>query len=150
MTTRILIADQSEARIYDWERPSRSLQLVVELAHPEARLHDRDLKSDRPGRVFDHAPTAGQRRGATAHHATGGEHSPRQHEAEGFARRIAHVLEAAHQQRQYAHLVIMAAPAFLGLLRGALPKAVGATIVAEVPKDLLHGPESAILEHLPQ
>ena len=39
-------------------------------------LHDRDLKSDRPGRVYNSAAAPRGRRGAMAHHATGGERTP--------------------------------------------------------------------------
>jgi hypothetical protein len=82
MPTRIVVADQSEARFYDIERFAAPLRLVGQLTDPKARLHDRDFKSDRPGRVFDHASAAGKRRGAMAHHGTGGERSPRMHEAQ--------------------------------------------------------------------
>lgn len=49
------------------------MPLVLELSDAVAHLHDRDLKSARPDRVFDRAPRVGGRRGATGHHATGGE-----------------------------------------------------------------------------
>jgi protein required for attachment to host cells len=149
MSTRILVADQSEARFYDLEMNDTRLKLIRTLTQPDARLHDRDLKSDRPGRVFDRASTSNQRRGATGHHATGGERTPRDHEARLFAQQIAQALEVGEQKNRYDRLIVMAAPAFLGMLRAALPKAVNAAIVAEVPKDLIHEPESAVLAHLP-
>ena len=149
MSTRIVVADQSEARFYELEGARGPLRLIETLTDPKARLHDRDFKSDRPGRVFDHASTPGKRRGATAHHSTGGERSPREHEAQLFARRIAQELETAHDEKRYSRLILMSAPAFLGMLRAALPRAASAAIVAEVPKDLIHGPESAVLAHLP-
>jgi protein required for attachment to host cells len=117
------------------------------LADPLARLHDRDLKSDRPGRKFDHAPLTAGRRGATAHHAAGGESSPRRHEAESFARRIAAELEQARQRADFEGLIVMSGPHFLGLLREALPASI--RIVAEVAKDLLHQDTDAIIAHLP-
>lgn len=149
MHTRIVLADQSEARFYDIERADSPLRLIGKLTDPNARLHDRDFKSDRPGRVFDHAVEAGKRRGTVAHHGTGGERSPRKHEAQLFASRIAQELETAGQERRFDRLILVAGPAFLGLLRAALPKAVVAAIAAEVPKDLMHEPESAIRAHLP-
>jgi len=150
MSTRIVVADESEARFYDLERLDAPLQEVGRLTDPTARLHDRDLKSDRPGRVFDHAAGATQRRGSVSHHATGGERTPRKHAAAVFADRIADGLKSDRDQHRFEHLVLIAAPAFLGLLRAALPKAVGATIVAEIPKDLIHQPESAVRAHLPR
>ncbi len=149
MRIRVLVADQSEARLFDLG-PHNSLELVGRLADPLAHLHDRDLVSDRPGRKFDRAPLRAGRRGATAHHATGGESSPRRHEAEAFARRIATELEHAHQRGDFEGLILMSGPPFLGLLREALPKATRAALIGEVPKDLLHQGTDAIISHLTQ
>jgi protein required for attachment to host cells len=146
MRIRILVADQSEARFYDLA-PHDDLLLVGRLADPLAHLHNRDLVSDRPGRKFDHAPLTGGRRGATAHHAAGGEASPRKHEAETFARRIASELEQSRQRGDFEGLIVMSGPAFLGLLRAALPGSIH--VVAVVAKDLLHQGIRAIIGHLP-
>ena len=148
MSVRIVVADESKALFYDVERAGATPAFVGELSDPQARLHDRDLKSDRPGRVFDHAAQPG-RRGATAHHSTGGEHEAHKHEVESFARTLAHALETAHQHGDFRRLVVMAGPKFLGVLRQMLPRGVTATIVAEVPKDLVHQPAAAFLSHLP-
>jgi protein required for attachment to host cells len=148
MRIRVLVADQSEARLFDLG-PQRALEFVGRLADPLAHLHDRDLVSDRPGRKFDHAPLTAGRRGATAHHSTGGEHAPRRHEAETFARRIAAELERTHGRGEFEGLIVMSGPAFLGLLRQALPEAIRSTVLAEVAKDLLHQSIDSIVEHLP-
>jgi len=150
MSTRIVVADQSEARFYEIDRLDAPLRLIGHLTDPLAHLKDRDFKSDAPGRVFDHAAASGQRRGSVAHHGTGGERSPRKHEAELFASRIAQELDTAHREKRYERLIVMAGPAFLGLLRDAFTKPVAAAIIAEVPKDVIHQPESAVRAHLPR
>jgi protein required for attachment to host cells len=147
--TRIIVADQAEARFYDLSDDAQ-LQIAGHLSNASARLHDRDLKSDRPGRVFDRAPPASGRRGSVAHHATGGSQSPRKHESALFARRIAVALVRAHRAGQFDQLVIMAGSPFLGLLRAALPGSLGQSVVAEVAKDLVHQPETAVRAHLPE
>lgn len=149
MRVRIVVSDQSEADFYELEQRDVPPRLVQRLEDPDAHLHDRDLKSDRPGRVFDHAAGEGARRGAVGHHSTGGERSPRKVEARRFARRIAQVLEEALRQGQYHRLVILAPPAFLGLLREEMPAAVAATITAEIAKDLIHEPAQALSAYLP-
>jgi protein required for attachment to host cells len=149
MRIRLVVADQSEARFYEL-RSHDSVELIGRLADPLAHLHDRDLVSDRPGRKFDRAPLIAGRRGATAHHATGGEHSPRKHEADSFARRIAAELELARQRGDFEGLIVMSGPAFLGLLRKALAESTRAAVIAEVAKDLVHQGTDAILRHLPQ
>jgi len=149
MTTRIVLADQAEARFYDIEPIGGDLRRVGEMSDPKARLHDRDFKSDRPGRVFDHAASAGQRRGSVAHHSTGGEETPKRHEALAFASRIVHSLETARNAHEFTGLVLIVGPRFLGMLRGAMPKPLTDLIVIEVVKDLMHESEDAIRAHLP-
>jgi len=149
MAVRVVVADQSEAKFYDLKLRPKALQLIGRLLDPQAHLHDRDFKSDRPGRVFDHAPLSGGRRGATAHHATGGERRPRRHEAELFARRIADQLERGQRNGDFDAVIILAGPAFLGLLRDAISDAVRSLVVAEVTKDLVHQGAREVIEHLP-
>ncbi len=145
----VLVADQSEARVYSADPTTHVLSFVLRLANPQAHLHDRDLVSDRPGRVFDHAPTEGGRRGATAHHATGGERTPHRHEADLFAQRVVRALAEAHHEQRFERLVVLAGPVFLGHLRQALTPEVRRCVVGEVAKDLTHLPADAISEHLP-
>jgi len=149
MRLRIVVANQAEAAFYDLESKTGRPRFTTGLTDPLAHLHDRDFKSDRPGRFSDHAPLAGGRRGATAHHGTGGERSPRKHEAALFAGRIAEQLEQARRGGEFDRLVVMAAPAFLGL-RKALPDSVRMHVVAEVGKDLVGEPPAVLPTHVPE
>lgn len=154
MRLRIVVADEANARFYDLERraellPGRGvLQVAVNLADPAAHLHDRDFKSDRPGRVYDHAAAPNGRRGATAHHATGGDHRPREVEAQAFARRIAMRLQQDCALGAPEHLVLVAPPRFLGLLRQALPESISKLVVEEIHKDLVREPAEHLQAHL--
>jgi len=149
MTLRILVADQSDARIYELAARGAPLNFVRELQNQQAHLHERDLVSDRPGRRYANAPGA-KRRGAVVHHATGGERTAHKHLAEHFARELGEELEKERAAGAYDRLVIMAAPAFLGLLRSKISKAVHACVVAEVHHDLVHQSEAVVREHLPK
>jgi len=144
---RILVADEAEARCYDTGALGGPVRLVDRTTDPLARLHDRDLRSDRPGRVFDHAALSG-RRGAVAHHSTGGENGPRRQEAALFARHITTRLEAAHRCGDFERLIVVAGPPFLGILRAALTPALRHAVILEVPKDLIHQDEAALRAHL--
>jgi protein required for attachment to host cells len=146
---RIVVADQSEARFYELSGVDRPLELVGRMNDPKAHLHDRDFKSDRPGRVFDSAPPASGRRGARSHHSTGSERSPRRHEAELFARQIAEQLERAKSSGEFEQFVLIAGPRFLGALRAALSPVAKSALLATVAKDLVHQPEQAVRDHLP-
>ncbi len=149
MIIRVVSANQNKVRFYDIGRVTDPLKCVGELEDPTARLHDRDMKSDRPGIVYSHAPPAAGRRGGVMHSGTGGERRPRKHAAQVFAARIAQELEHAHQAGRFSRLVIVAGPAFLGLLRAALSPALERLVVAEVPKDLLKRTDDSVRSHLP-
>lgn len=149
MRVRILVADQGEADFYDMDQADENPRFAGGIEDPMAHLHDREIDSDRPGRVFDHAPAAGGRRGATAHHGTNGERSPRKHEAGEFARRIVKLLEQARREGEFDRLIVMAPPAFLGRLREVLPESLRSITAAEIAKDLVHQPPSSLRSHLP-
>lgn len=149
MSVRVVVADQSEARFYDMERRDGELRLAGRISDPSARLHDRDLQSDRPGRKADRAPIQSGRRGSTPQHGVGSDRKPRQHEAALFARRIADAVVAAQRADRFDRLVLMAPPGVLGLLRKALPLPLRRMIVAQIAKDLLHEPPGAVRTYLP-
>ena len=56
MITRIVVADHAGVRFFDASGPRPALREAGSLDNPEARLPDRELKSDRPGRVFARLP----------------------------------------------------------------------------------------------
>lgn len=146
--TRVVVASQNEAWLYD-VGPGAIVRAVGRMVDAKARLHDRDFSSDRPGRVFDRAPPAG-RRGAGAHHATNGERSPHRHEALLFARRIVAGLEQERRQNRFSRIVLIAAPAFLGLLRGSMHGPLAGMVAGETRKDLAHRPERVLKAHVEQ
>jgi protein required for attachment to host cells len=149
MTTRLVLADLAEARFYELEEIGGAMRLVGELRNPSARLHERDLVSDRPGRVFDRAAKDVSRRGAVAHHATGGEETSKHHAAVTFASHVVQALQSAQNNHEFDRLVLAAGPQFMGMLRAAMPKHLADLVVAEVTKDLVHEPENRVLAHLP-
>lgn len=149
MRIRIVVANQSEARFFDSFSRAQTLMPAGVLLNPVARLHDRDLDADRPGRVFNGGLRAGGRRGATARHATDSDRSTRQHRIELFARRIGAELERARAAHRFERIVLVADPAFLGRLRRTLPPALRACIAATVTRDLINQPDSDVRDYLP-
>lgn len=135
----VVVADQGEARLYRMLPPA-SLRLIGRHENPAAHLHDRDLKSDRPGRVYDRAAAPASRRGAMAHHATGGERKPRRQLVTVFARQIAAEIRAAAKVQPFDRLILVAEPRFLGTLRRALPATLRAKVAVQIAKDLTHLP----------
>ena len=137
---RILVADQAEAVFYDSTALGAAPKEVARITDPTAHLHARDLMSDRPGRSYESF--------GGARHALERENDPRQREAVRFARRIARRLDEARRKDEFARLVVVAGPPFLGLLRHAMSKPTKACVAHEIHKDLVHGPISVLREHL--
>jgi len=138
-TTWVLVAESSRARIYEVQAHG-GLRERVTLAHPESRLHDTGLTSDLPGRSFD-------RQGA-GRHTMAEPTDPQAHEAEAFAQQIAGRLDLARSEGEFDHLVVMAPPHFLGLLRGAFSTETTRRVSHEVPKNLIRASIDELIEHL--
>ena len=139
----VVVADQGEARLYRLLPPA-SLRLISQHENPAAHLHDRDIKSDRPGRIYSSAPAPRGRRGAVTHHAAGGESKPRRQLATVFARKIAGEIKAAAKAQPFDRLILVAEPRFLGTLRRALPAALRAKVAVQIAKDLMHLPAAQL------
>src|SRR5215469_8765133 len=114
MTTFILVADAAQARLYSWQKGG-SLAAVREYSHPEGRAHESELGSDKPGRT----------RQSSGSRAALEPHTPRHKvEMEKFARELAGTLEKSADAAE--RVVLVAGPAFLGVLREQLSARVQA------------------------
>lgn len=142
MTTWVIVADASRARLFSAEKSFSPLVEEQDFTHLEARLTEQDIQSDRMGRVFD---SVGDGR-----HALGKEDSPKKHEATRFAKILCEHLNLARAQGQFEKLYVIAAPAFLGALRNCMDAVTQKSIAGELNKNLTtHDPED-IRKQLPQ
>ena len=136
----LIVANSSLARIFKIQN-LQSLVEIETLQHPESRLHNMDLVSDKPGRGFESVGT--QRHGLE----TGT--TPKQDEFLVFARHLANYLKSAHQAGSYETLYIAAGPTLLGLLRQTLDSSVTKAIHGELDKDMTHLKTDEMIAHLP-
>jgi protein required for attachment to host cells len=133
-----LVADAQRARFLQRVAPAGAwLELVgdaVEIENP--RTHERG--TDRPGRSFESAGAARQavEPRSDAHRAA----------KAAFAQRLAERLEA--QAKDYAGLILVAPPGFLGDLRAALGEAARSRLIGTLDKDLTRLPTGEIVPHL--
>ncbi len=125
--TWILVAHRAGARLFESDGPGR-MRRVEEIAHPEGRLENRALGSDKPGRSFD-SHGAGR-------HALGKEHDEAETVAQAFAHKLAAHLDNARAKNAYSRLVLVAEPRFLGHLRAALTTHTASLVGATIDKDL--------------
>lgn len=136
----VVVADSSRARIFttaDLPAPLRELEDLVQL---EGRMPERMLQSDRPGRSFE--SVGGARHAISAH--TG----PRATSRMKFAKRIAERLDRGLAEGDFRRLALVAPPAMLGALRGALSSQCKAHCELELASDVAHLPRVQIERHL--
>lgn len=140
-STWILVADNTQARIFTADSPSSALEEIEGLAHTEGRLHDREITTDLPGRIKS-ADGSG--------HALEQATDPKKHEADNFARQVVQHLETGHNANKFEQLLIVAEPSFLGLLRNHLPEHIKKHVCFELDKNIATQSIADIRKHLPQ
>jgi len=141
-TTWVVVAESSRARILSTESVHEPLTEIAALDRPEARMRERELTSDVPGRPYVS--------GGTRRHGMADPVRWHDQEAVRFAREVGGHLEAARRAGRFERLILAAPPRFLGRLREELTPATAATVVHEYDKNWLHDDCTAIREHLPE
>ena len=110
----VVVADEFQAKLYQRFKKFSDLNPVLELKNDIAREKMENLISDKGGRAFD---SHGQGR-----HTYGSEKSDAKSQSYlAFARDIA--AQVKRRRKNGDGLIVIAAPRFLGVLRGALSKA---------------------------
>ena len=127
--TWVLVANQAEARIYSADRVPGNLTLVETLIHEEGAAHARDLTSDAPGRVHD--------RMGSARHSMEPDTGVKEEGRRRFVKEMVGRLESAHFHGDFNRLVLLAAPAMLGVIRKTLTSKLTKAVIKEIPKDVI-------------
>ncbi len=126
---KILIADHGRACLYETARYGGPLLPLDVLINPAARLHERELGTDAPGRAFNRASGARQ--------AYSQPDRFRSAAASTFARQICKLLDKSLRGGDCEGVVLVAAPSLLSELQHALPAAVRHKLLGHVGKDLV-------------
>ena len=124
--TWILVADRSRARVLSAETTSK-IKEVIDLTHPEGRLHEQQLTTDLPGKDAN--------KGAPGKHAFQDEIEPKQQQAIDFAKRVAKYIDDALNEKKFEQLMVVAEPSFLGILRKQFTDEVKELISFELDKN---------------
>lgn len=139
-TTWIVVAHRGGARFFENPGPGKGLKLVETIEHPEGRLKNGEINSDKPGRAFD--KVGGGR------HSMSTEQAPIERVAQQFAKLLSEKLIKGRTQNRYAKLVLVAEPRFLGELRSALDSPTTALVSATLDKDLGGVEDRDVPKHL--
>jgi protein required for attachment to host cells len=125
--TWIMVADATKAHVFSTHAHHRPWRMLRTLRHDRSAARGIDLLADAPGRV--------QQRVGGSRSAMEPRTDPTRVEAERFARELAAVLESGRTRGDYHHLVLIAPPQFLGLLRACATEEVRKTVSATVDHD---------------
>lgn len=123
----VLVANSGNATLFTADSPTASLTELMNFDNPYARVKQMELGSDRPGRSFD---SHGEGR-----HAMAVEVEPKEQEQIRFAKLIVDRLEQGRVENAFERLVVVAAPAFLGLLRANFNAPLSSLLSLEIDKD---------------
>ena len=136
--TWILVANASLAKLYANLGPHKGLQLVKELIHPESRQKNSELVSDRA------RATTGGGGGGSMQLQT----PPKQHEAKVFAQEIAQELYHGRTVNAFKRAIIVAPPAFMGMLNTVIDGPTAQLISERFEKDYTKCSEPELNERL--
>jgi len=132
--TWIVSTNSNTCCIYDYSKNPTNLTLIKQILHPENKLHDIELTSDKPGRY--------------AFGAYEQPSDPKEIKIDSFAREIAKELDLARTNQNYDALIVIASPHMYGLLSGHLNEHVKKLITHHIQKDVLHLSEHKLLDFL--
>lgn len=137
--TWILVANASLAKLYANLGPNKGLTLVRELIHPESRQKNAELVSDRSGAMAANGSTGGSMQPQTL---------PKQHEAKVFAQEIAQALYQGRATNAFKRAILVAPPAFMGMLNTVIDAPTAQMISDRFEKDYTKTPENELTERL--
>ncbi len=137
--TWILVANASLAKLYANLGPNKGLTLVKELIHPESRQKNGELVSDRSGAMAAAGSIGGSMQPQTL---------PKQHEAKVFAQELAQTLYQGRTSNAFKRAILVAPPAFMGLLNAVIDGPTAQLITDRFEKDYTKTPEAELGERL--
>ena len=137
--TWILVANASLAKLYANLGPNKGLTLVKELIHPESRQKNGELVSDRSGAMGAVGSGGGSMQPQTL---------PKQHEAKVFAQEIAQALYQGRTSNAFKRAILVAPPAFMGLLNAVIDGPTAQLITDRFEKDYTKTPDTELGERL--
>jgi protein required for attachment to host cells len=141
MKTWVLVANRSRASLYlHRQRRKPRVTTVEEFDHPEGRLKDREIDTDKDGRS-DHPDST--RRSAYQRDV-----EPHEHVAQLFAKKLAERLYRGRVENEYERLVLVAEPHFLGVMKGALDDVTAKLLHGTLSRDLTAERPESIAEYV--
>ncbi|GAB6050366.1 host attachment protein [Hydrogenophilus islandicus] len=137
--TWVVVANASMAKIFQACNAKGELELITTLNHPESRLRNQDLVTDR--QMEHHHGGA-----ATPH--DGERVAPKEVEAQRFAQEIAAYLKEGRTRHAFERLIVVATPHFKGLLLAEMDSTTAKLVEKTIDKDYTQESERTLSERL--
>jgi protein required for attachment to host cells len=134
----VVIFNSIECRIYNYKK-QEELRLLKEIQHPENKLRDIELTSDKPGHYKTNLATRGTYVQRT---------DPKEIKIEEFVREIAKELEHGRGKNFYENLILISPPHVGGLLSQHLNKHVKELVRNNIHKDIISLPDQELINFL--
>ncbi len=138
----IVAADTTCARIFKATTSKGPLEEKEVLVHPENRLSEKDLISDRKGSTFS---SHGSGRSSYSKHTDTKDQGTKE-----FIKEINHYLMKLETNNEFKQLIIIAAPKLLGALKKQLNSGLQKRITYELNKNIAKLNADEIRMHLPK
>lgn len=135
----VVVTNSNFCRIYNYSKNPVQISLLKTIEHPESRLKDTDLISDRSG----HYKTMSSTRGSYEQRT-----DPKKNEIDQFAHDIANELETARNNNACDQIIIIASPQMSGLLFQHFNKHLKKLIRNNIQKELLYTNQDELLDFL--
>lgn len=140
--TWLLIADASKARIYSTHKARmfleqnnpKNLLLIDQFSHAQSRMKSAELVTDRLGDFGT----------GTFVEAT----TPKLYEAERFAIELVNQLDVGRKAKSFRDIIIVAPPAFMGLLNKHMHNETLKLVTQKIEKDYTQNNERELLHNL--
>lgn len=135
----VLVADNSQAKVYRFDRHKRELDLVDQIDHEEGRWKRHEFVTSGPGRSVTSSVSGNVR-------MVGTDNSPKVNESVNFAHMLAKSINHAHDLHQFETLRVCAPPKLLGEILPLVEKHV--PLGDHINKDLVNESSEQLLERL--
>jgi protein required for attachment to host cells len=136
----VLIADNKSARVCQFDVQENTLEELAAFRNVELGRHERDLLSDRPGRVLNGA--------SGIHHSYEPHESARQRLAQRWLKSVGMSLRSLLAGRANDGLILVAAARTLAELRASLPATLRVKVRVEIQRNLVKHSQRDLLKRL--
>jgi protein required for attachment to host cells len=134
--TWVLLCGRDGARLFEHSRGEKKMQLVESFLHPEGRLKEQDIVTDRAGRNFHRIDKVSHSGGKTG--------DPRAHSDRLFVKELSDYLKKGRESSTYGRLYLVASPRFMGILKEGIDSQTMKSVTGFHEKNLSHFTEEDV------